>query len=143
MARIALSYPNAYVAQVSLGANGMQLIKALKEAVEHQGPSIIIAYTPCISHGIKGGMENSVEMEKMATMSGYFPIFRYLPETDTFHLDSKNVDFDLYEEFLMKQTRYAMLEVINPKHAKELLESQKEEAMKRYEYYKSLEKNHE
>ncbi|MCI9233985.1 MAG: pyruvate:ferredoxin (flavodoxin) oxidoreductase [Bacilli bacterium] len=143
LARIALSYPNAYVAQVSLGANGMQLIKALKEAVEHQGPSIIIAYTPCISHGIKGGMENSVEMEKMATMSGYFPIFRYLPETDTFHLDSKNVDFDLYEEFLMKQTRYAMLEVINPKHAKELLESQKEEAMKRYEYYKSLEKNHE
>lgn len=140
LARIALSYPNAYVAQVSLGANGMQLIKALKEAVEHKGPSIIIAYTPCISHGIKGGMENSVEMEKMATMSGYFPIFRYLPETDTFHLDSKNVDFNLYEDFLMKQTRYAMLEAINPKYAKELLESQKEEAMKRYEYYQLLEK---
>lgn len=139
LARIALSYPNAYVAQVSLGANGMQLIKALKEAVEHKGPSIVIAYTPCISHGIKGGMENSVEMEKMATMSGYFPIFRYLPETDTFHLDSKNVDFSLYEDFLMRQTRYAMLEAINPKHAKELLENQKEEAMKRYEYYRALE----
>lgn len=139
LARIALSYPNAYVAQVSLGANGMQLIKALKEAVAHKGPSIVIAYTPCISHGIKGGMENSVEMEKMATMSGYFPIFRYLPETDTFHLDSKNVDFNLYEEFLMRQTRYAMLEAINPKHAKELLENQKEEAMKRYEFYLSLE----
>jgi len=139
LARIALSYPNAYVAQVSLGANGMQLIKALKEAVEHKGPSIVIAYTPCISHGIKGGMENSVEMEKMATMSGYFPIFRYLPETDTFHLDSKNVDFNLYEDFLMRQTRYAMLEAINPEHAKKLLENQKEEAMKRYEYYRALE----
>jgi pyruvate-ferredoxin/flavodoxin oxidoreductase len=139
LARIALSYPNAYVAQVSLGANGMQLIKALKEAVEHKGPSIVIAYTPCISHGIKGGMENSVEMEKMATMSGYFPIFRYLPETDTFHLDSKNVDFNLYEDFLMRQTRYAMLAAINPEHAKELLENQKEEAMKRYEYYRALE----
>ncbi len=139
LARIALSYPNAYVAQVSLGANGMQLIKALKEAVAHKGPSIVIAYTPCISHGIKGGMENSVEMEKMATTSGYFPIFRYLPETDTFHLDSKNIDFNLYEEFLMRQTRYAMLEAINPKHAKELLENQKEEAMKRYEFYLSLE----
>lgn len=141
LARIALSYPNAYVAQVSLGYNGMQLIKALKEAVEHQGPSIIIAYTPCISHGIKGGMENSVEMEKLATACGYFPTFRYQPETNTFHLDSKNVDFNLYEGFLMKQTRYAMLEVINPKHAKELLEQQKSEAIKRYEYYKSLENN--
>ncbi len=138
LARIALSYPNAYVAQVSLGANGMQLIKALKEAVEHNGPSIVIAYTPCISHGIKGGMENSVEMEKMATASGYYPIFRYNPDTNIFTLDSKNVDFDLYEEFLMKQTRYAMLNAINPNHAKELLANQKEEAIKRYEYYKIL-----
>lgn len=138
LARIALSYPNAYVAQVSLGANGMQLIKAFKEAVKHKGPSIVIAYTPCISHGIKGGMENSVEMEKLATTSGYYPIFRYNPDTGIFTLDSKNVNFDLYEEFLMKQTRFAMLEVINKEHAKELLEQQKEEAMKRYEYYKNL-----
>lgn len=141
LARIALTYPNAYVAQVSLGANGMQLIKAFKEAAAHNGPSIVIAYTPCISHGIKGGLENSVEMEKLATACGYYPIFRYQPETGIFTLDSKNVNFDLYEEFLMNQTRYAMLEKINPKHAKELLESQKEEAIKRYKYYETLAQN--
>ncbi len=138
LARIALTYPNAYVAQVSLGANGMQLIKALKEAAAHRGPSIVIAYTPCISHGIKGGLENSVEMEKLATTCGYYPIFRYQPETGIFTLDSKNVNFDLYEEFLMNQTRYAMLEKINKDHAKELLKSQKEEAIKRYKYYEKL-----
>ncbi len=141
LARIALSYPNAYVAQVSLGANGMQLIKALNEAVTHDGPSIVIAYTPCISHGIKGGLEHSIEMEKLATISGYYPIFRYNPETNIFVLDSKNVDFDKYEEFLMNQNRYAMLNAINKEHAKDLLEKQKEEAMKRYEYYKELESN--
>lgn len=139
LARIALSYKNAYVAQVSLGANGMQLIKAMKEAASHNGPAIIIAYTPCIAHGIKGGMEHSVEMEKMATDCGYFPIFRYQPKTDTFILDSKKVNFDLYEEFLLKQTRYAMLEAINPTHAKELLQNQKQAAIERYQFYQSLE----
>lgn len=138
LARIALSYPNAYVAQVCLGANGMQLIKALKEAVDHKGPSIVIAYTPCISHGIKGGMENSIEMEKLATLSGYYPIFRYQPNIKKFILDSNNVDFTRYEEFLMNQTRYAMLHAINPKKAKDLLEQQKEESIRRYQYYQSL-----
>lgn len=138
LARIALSYPNAYVAQVCLGANGMQLIKAMKEAALHHGPSIIIAYTPCISHGIKGGLENSIEMEKLATLCGYYPIFRYQPETGKLILDSKEVDFDRYEEFLMNQTRYAMLQAINKEHAKELLENQKEESIKRYQYYKHL-----
>lgn len=138
LARIALTYPNAYVATVSLGFNGMQLVKAFKEAAAHKGPSIVIAYTPCISHGIKGGLENSVEMEKLATLCGYYPIFRYQPETGVFTLDSKNVDFDRYEEFLMNQTRYAMLEKINPARAKELLRGQKEESMKRYQYYQSL-----
>lgn len=138
LARIFLSYPNVYVASVSLGANGMQLIKAMKEAENHKGPSIIVAYTPCISHGIKGGLEHSVEMEKLATLSGYYPIFRYQPETKKFILDSKNVDFNRYEEFLKKQTRYAMLEVVNKENAEKLLKSQKEEAIERYQYYQSL-----
>ncbi len=134
LARIAMSYPNVYVAQISLGANMMQTINAFKEAEAHNGPSIIIAYTPCISHGIKGGMQNSVNMEKMATASGYFPIFRY---DGTLHLDC-NPNFDLYEEFLNNQTRYSMLKAVNKDKALELLNANKENAMKRFEYYKNL-----
>ena len=141
LARIALSYPHAYVAQVSLGANPNQLIKVFKEATNYNGPSIIIAYAPCISHGIKGGMSNTIEMEKLATTSGYFPIFHYNPLEQKFYLDSKNVDFDKYDEFLQSQTRYNMLEKINPNEAQELLKQNKENAIKRYEYYKSLEEN--
>ena len=139
LARIALAYPNAYVAQISLGANGMQAIKAFNEAKNHIGPSIIIAYCPCISHGIEGGMVNSNIMEKAAVMSGYFPIFRRNPDTNTFTFDSKNIDFDLYEDFLYKQIRYRMLYKVNKEHADELIKENKEFAMKRVEYYKSLE----
>lgn len=135
LARIAMSYHNVYVAQVSLGANMMQVIKAFDEANKHNGPSIIIAYTPCISHGIKGGMGQSVNMEALATKCGYFPTFRY---DGQFTLDSKNPDFNLYDEFLNKQSRYTMLKGVNPEKAKELLEENKENAIKRFEYYKNL-----
>jgi len=141
LARIALSYPHVYVAQVSLGANPNQLLKVFKEATNYNGPSIIIAYAPCISHGIKGGMSNTIEMEKKATECGYFPIFHYNPIEQKFYLDSKNTNFELYEEFLNNQTRYSMLEHINPKMAKELLKSNKENAIKRYNYYKKLDEN--
>ena len=138
LARIALSYPNVYVATVSMGHNQMQVIKVLKEAAEYDGPSIVIAYCPCISHGIEGGMTNSLDMSKLATDCGYAPTFHYNPEIEVFTLDSKNCDFDLYEEFLNKKTRYSMLKKINPEHASELLRNNKENAIKRYEYYKSL-----
>ncbi len=138
LARMCMCYKNAYVAEVSLGANMMQVIKALKEANDYSGPSIVIAYAPCISHGIKGGMTNSVNMERLAVECGYYPIFRRHP-INGFTLDSKNVDFDKYEEFLNLQTRYSMLEKVNKKHAKELLENNKKCAQERYEYYKSLE----
>ncbi len=141
LARIAMSYPHVYVAQVSLGANPAQLIKAFSEAAKHKGPSIVIAYTPCIAHGIKGGLVNSVESEKLATKCGYFPIFRYNPETETFSLDSKDVDFDLYEDFLLSQRRYSLLHVLNPNHATELVQANKEYSIKRFEYYKSLVKD--
>ena len=137
LARIAMSYPQAYVAQVSLGANPNQVIKAFKEANEYNGPAIIIAYTPCISHGIKGGMENSIEMEKLATKCGYFPTFRYHPEIG-FTLDSKNVDFELYDSFLNSQTRYAMLKAINNEKAERLLIENKDYAKRTYYYYESL-----
>ena len=119
----------------------MQAIKAFNEAKSHNGPSIIIAYTPCISHGIEGGLQNSVEMEKLAEHCGYSPIFRRNPDNDTFVLDSKNVDFDLYEEFLHKQVRYKMLYKLNKDSADELLKANKEDAINRYNYYKSIEKN--
>ena len=135
LARMMMSYPNVYVAQVSLAANPMQLIKTFKEANEYDGPAIIIAYSPCISHGIKGGMINSLDVEKEAVNCGYFPIFRYHP-INGFKLDC-NPNFDLYEEFLLKQTRYSSLSKVND-DALELLKQNKEEAIKRFEYYKNL-----
>ena len=139
LAKIALAYPHVYVATVSLGANMIQLLKAFKEAENHKGPSIIIAYAPCISHGIEGGMENTLEMQKLAVNSGYFPLFRYNPSEDKFYLDSK-ADFSLYEDFLLKQNRYSMLKIINPVEMNDLLLKNKEHAEKTYEYYKSLAK---
>ena len=138
LARIAMSYPNAYVGCISLGANMMQVLKTLKEANDYNGPSIVIAYAPCISHGIKGGMSNTVNMQKLAVDSGYFLTFRRHPITG-FKLDSKNVDFNKYDEFLNLQTRYSMLKKVNPNHAEELLDLNKKEAIARYEYYKNLE----
>lgn len=138
LARMALSYPHVYVATVSLGANPMQYLKVLKEAKEYRGPSIIIAYAPCIAHGIKGGLENTLEMEKMATQCGYFPIFHYNPTEKKFYLDSKNVDFSLYQDFLLRQTRYAMLNVVNKEHAETLLKENEENAKARFAYYQKL-----
>ena len=141
LARIALAYPHAYVAQVSLGANPNQLLKVFKEATSYNGPSIIIAYSPCISHGIKGGMSNTIEMEKKAVECGYFPIFHYNPTEEKFYLDYKNTNFDLYDEFLNNQTRYSMLKQINKENAEKLLQENKENAIKRYKYYQELENN--
>ena len=139
LARIAMSYKNAYVAQISLGANMMQVIKTLKEANDYNGPSIVIAYCPCISQGIKGGMENSLDSGRLAVESGYFPTFRRHP-INGFTLDSKKVDFDKYEEFLNTQTRYSMLDKVNKEQAEELLRLNKEDAIEKYKYYESLQK---
>lgn len=135
LAKMMMSYSHVYVAQVSLAANPMQLIKTLKEANEYDGPAIVIAYAPCISHGIEGGMINSLDMEKEAVASGYFPIFRYHP-LNGFKLDC-NPNFDNYEAFLLKQTRYNVLPKIN-EQGNEILKQNKDEAIKRFEYYKSL-----
>ena len=140
LARIAMSYGHAYVATVSLGASPMQLLKAFKEAASYDGPSLVIAYCPCISHGIEGGMENSVFYQKLAVECGYFPLFRYHPLKEEFVLDSKKVNFDLYENFLETQTRFKMLKVVNPDKALELLQKNKENALKRFTYYQSLQK---
>ena len=136
LASIALSYPHVYVAQISMGANMASVLRAFKEAEAYKGPSIIIAYSPCISHGIEGGMVNSIEMEKMATYCGYFPIFRYNPLENHFHLDFKKPHFEDYEEFLSRQTRFSMLKKINPDEADRLINEQKNLAIKRFLYYK-------
>lgn len=138
LARMALAYSDVYVAHVSLGANMQQTIKALTEAEEHNGPSIVIAYAPCITHGIKSGMKDSIKEEKLAVESGYFPIFRYNPEDDKFNLDYKNPDFDKYEEFLSRENRYAMTKLVNEKRAEELFEANKNHAIKRFNFYKEL-----
>ena len=137
LAKMALAYPHCYVAQISLGYNPNNVVKIIKEAVNYNGPSIIIAYAPCISHGIEGGLVNSVEMEKMAVESGYYPVFHYNPN-DKFYLDSKNVNFDLYEEFLNKQNRFKILHKINKENADKLIQEQKQDAIERYNYYKNL-----
>mgnify|MGYP002514164879 CR=1 FL=1 len=97
LARMALSYPHVYVGTISLGANQMQAIKVMKEAEAYNGPSIIIAYAPCIAQGIIKGMKNAINEEREATNSGYFPLFHYNPSLGKFSLDSK-ADFSKYKD---------------------------------------------
>ena len=113
----------------------------MKEANEHNGPSLILVYSPCIEHGIKSGMGESLIESNLATKCGYYPIFRYNPLNNKFTLDSKNVDFSLYDEFLSHENRYTNLKKNNPKDASLLLNEQKEWAMKRFEYYNKLDSN--
>ena len=138
LAKMMMTYDNVYVAQISLGANIPQAIKAFKEAAKHNGPSLIIAYAPCINHGIKKGMSKSVEEEKLAVECGYFPIFRYNSLEKDFTLDYEHPDFDKYEEFLNGENRYTMIKAVDKKLAKDLLNQNKENAIKRFEYYKNL-----
>jgi len=138
--RIAMSYPNCYVASVSLGANMMQTLKVFKEAEEHQGPSIIIAYCPCIEHGIKGGMSCTNEEQKLAVEVGYTILMRYKPEEDKLYIDSGSPEFNRYHEFLEREVRYHALSIKNKDLADELLENNKQTAIKRYFYYESLAK---
>ncbi len=137
LAKMALTYPHVYVGTISLGANPNQAIKVLKEAESYNGPSIVIAYAPCIAQGIIKGMKNSINEEKMATESGYFPLFHYNPDTEEFKMDSK-ADFSKYEEFILGEDRYKSLQKLN-KEAKKLLSINKENAENRYNYYVSLE----
>lgn len=138
--RIAMSYPNCYVASISLGANMMHSIKVMKEAMEHNGPAIIIAYSPCIEHGIKTGMSHSIEEERLASEVGYTLLMRYNPVEEKLYLDNKEPNFDNYEKFLDNEVRYNALKIKDKYLAKELLNKQIENAKKRYNYYLELSK---
>ena len=135
LARIAMCYKNSYVAQVSL-ANMNAVIKAFNEADKHDGPAIIIAYSHCINHGIKSGMEKGLEEQKLAVNSGYFPIFRW--DGKTFTMDHKEPDFSLLDKFIDNETRFQALKIVNEKRAEELFEKLKEDAKERYEFYSKL-----
>ena len=134
--KIAMNYPNIYVASISLGANMMQAINVFKEAEEHIGPALIIAYSPCIEHGIKGGMSNSISEERLAVESGYVLLMRYF--NNELHLDSREPNFDKYDEFLNNEIRYNALKIKDKKIADELLNINKTNAMDRYNSYKKL-----
>ena len=133
--KIASCIPNCYVASISLGSNMMQAIKAFNEAEAHDGPAIIIAYSPCIEQGIKTGMTTSSEEQKLAVDCGYTILMRY---DGTYHIDSKEPDFTKYETFLNNEVRFNALKIKDEKLAQELFEEQKENAIKRYEYYKKI-----
>lgn len=133
--KIASCIPNCYVASISLGANMMQAIKAFNEAEAHNGPAIIIAYSPCIEHGIKTGMTTSSEEQKLAVECGYTILMRY---DGKYHIDSKEPDFNKYETFLDNEVRFNALKIKNKEFASKILEEQKENAIKRYEYYKKV-----
>ena len=133
------SYRNVYVAQVAMGANPNQLIKALKEAEEYDGPSVVIAYTPCTSHGIKRGMSKVQEEMKRAVDAGYWILYRFDPRKEhPLQIDSKKPSIT-YEEFLDGETRYAALKRTFPEEAKELFDKGTEDAAKRYKHIKHME----
>ena len=136
---IMMTYGNVYVAQVAMGADPNQLIRALKEAEEYPGPSVIVAYTPCTSHGIRSGMSKVQEEMKRAVDSGYWLLYRYDPRKEKpFHLDCKAPAMD-YEEFLDGETRYSALRRTFPANAESLFAIGAEDAKAKYEKYKHME----
>ncbi|MBR2625787.1 MAG: pyruvate:ferredoxin (flavodoxin) oxidoreductase [Lentisphaeria bacterium] len=138
---IFMTYGNVYVAQVAMGADPNQLIKAIKEAEEFNGPSVIIAYTPCLSHGLRCGMGCAQEEMKRAVEAGYWTLYRYNPALEKpFTLDSKE-PVNSYEEFLAGETRYAALKRTFPEHAEKFFASGSEAAKKKYLYYKKMQDN--
>jgi len=137
LAKIALTYPHVYVGTISMGANMQHTIKILNEAVNYNGPSIVIAYAPCISQGLLKGMENTVDEERDAVTSGYFPLFHYDPITSKFTLDSK-ADFSKYQDFLTGENRYRMLKAVNEERYEKLAQENEKNAKERYEYYQNL-----
>lgn len=138
---MAMSYGYVYVAQVSMGADKNQTVKAIAEAEAYDGPSLIIAYSTCISHGIKGGMANSQEEEKRAVECGYWSLYRYNPDLkgtkNPFSLDSKEPNRN-FKDFLLGEVRYASLAKVFPEVAEELFAKTEEDAMERYNTYKKL-----
>lgn len=140
---MAMSYGYVYVAQVAMGANNSQFMKAVKEAEAYPGPSLIIAYSPCINHGLREGMGKSQEQEEKAVKAGYWHLYRYNPLLEAegknpFTLDSKEPDWSKFQEFLMSEVRYSSLLKTFPKEAEVLFKAAEENAKWRYKSYQRL-----
>ena len=135
---ILMSYGNVYVAQVAMGANYNQLVKVLKEAEEYEGPSVIIAYAPCTSHGLKCGMHDVQGEMKRAVESGYWSLYHYDPRKENpMTLDSKEPTMD-YLDFVAGENRFASLTKSFPEEAERLFEQGKEDAQRRFDHYRRM-----
>jgi pyruvate-ferredoxin/flavodoxin oxidoreductase len=142
LGRMAMTYGHVYVAQVAMGADKNQLLKALAEAEAHKGPSLVIAYAPCINHGIKAGMGKTQEQTKKAVEAGYWHLYRYNPVLvdqgkNPFSLDSKEPKTG-FKDFLESEVRYASLKQSFPEIADTLFDQAEKEARQRYNAYKAL-----
>ena len=142
---MAMSYGYVYVAQVAMGASPAQYFNAIKEAEAYDGPSLVIAYAPCINHGLKAGMGLSQREEKLAVECGYWHLYRYNPalegtDKNPFTLDSKEPDWSKFQDFLKGEVRFASLYKMYPDSAEELLQKTEEFAKVRLETYKKLAK---
>ena len=142
---IAMTYGYVYVAQVSIGASQAQLFNVLKEAEAYPGPSLVVAYAPCINHGIKGGMTRTQTVGKQAVECGYWHLWHYNPQLEAegknpFVMDSKEPDWSKFRDFLMKEVRYTSLQKAFPAEAEELFAAAEENAKWRYNSYQRMAK---
>ena len=143
LGQMAMTYGYVYVAQVSMGASQSQVFKAIKEAEAYPGPSVIIAYSPCINHGLRGGMGKTQAQANEAVKCGYWHNYRFDPRLEAegknpFQLDSKEPEWDRFQDFLKSEVRYTSLMKAFPEEAKELFAAAEENAKWRYNAYRRL-----
>ncbi len=134
---ITMTYGNIYIAQINSNASQAQTLKAIEAAEAYDGPSLIIAYSPCIAHGIKGGMGQSGNQGELATKCGYWPIYTYDPRLEhegknPIKISGKEPNWDLYEDFLLNEVRYTSLKKSNPEKAQSLFDKNKNDAKRRW-----------
>jgi pyruvate-ferredoxin/flavodoxin oxidoreductase len=140
LALLAMDYENVYVAHIAYGAKDIQTLRAFLEAEAHDGPSLIIAYSPCIAHGVD--LSNNHRQQELAVKSGHWPLFRFDPKRiengeNPLHLDSPEPSIP-YKEFIQTETRFSMLWHSHPEEAEQFLQQAQEEVLHRYSYYRQL-----
>lgn len=140
---IATTYGYVYVAQIAMGADQAQTLKAIREAEAYPGPSLVIAYAPCINHGLKAGMGKSQAEEAKAVECGYWHLWRYNPELENegknpFSLDSKEPQWDKFEDYLKGEVRFASVMKQYPTEAADLFKAARDNAQWRYRSYQRM-----